>query len=405
MRIVILSFLYPPIVVGGAEKAANLLAEAFARRGDQVTVISLYPEKETITEERNGVQVYRLPLDNIYWPFGGGKEPNVLAKMRWHIKNLWNSKSAKRIGQILDEVKPDVVHTNATTGFSVAVWKEIKKRGIRIVHTLHDYEFLCFHPGLLRNGHTCERQCLDCRIVTLPKKKWSHKIDAVVSVSKAVLATHRRMGYFSGVPGHVIYNIQESLQEGAGESAPRLKNAESKVVTFGFIGALAERKGIGQLLKATTRLSTSDWRLKIAGKGSEDYVAELKRSYPDPRIEWLGFTSAQAFYSAVDVIIVPSIWQDPLPYVVIESFASGKSVICAQSGGLPELATLGKCVMTYPALDVSSLAKLMDQVVLNPSAYLHGGFADEKSREAFSEDSILQQYSSVYANSTPAGTQ
>ena len=43
MRILVISVLYPPIQVGGAEKAAKLLADAFARSADQVVIISLHP--------------------------------------------------------------------------------------------------------------------------------------------------------------------------------------------------------------------------------------------------------------------------------------------------------------------------------------------------------------------------
>lgn len=394
MRITIVNLLYPPIQVGGAEKAVAVLAEALASREHQVTVISLHPGSELDVEIRGRVRVYRLPLDNLYWPFNPGRRQNAVARFWWQIGDIWNEEAARRVGQILDEVKPDVVHTNIVSGFSVSVWKEVKKRNIRLVHTLHDYYLLCFHPGMFRYGRSCQRQCLDCVVMTNVKKRWSHQVDAVVSVSGAVLEIHRKLGYFRGVPGSVIYNIQEIASESNLDS--RRGSGEPHMVVFGFIGALVERKGIGNLLKATARLSSRHWRLVIAGTGAEDYVEELKREYLDDRIEWLGFVTPADFYPMVDVVIVPSIWQDPLPYVVIESFAFGKAVICAESGGLPELALLGKCVKTYPSADVLGLAEEMEKVLSGELERPTGGFADENARNAFSEDVVAESYCSVY---------
>jgi glycosyltransferase involved in cell wall biosynthesis len=398
MRIAILNLLYSPIQVGGAEKAVKLLAEALTARGDQVSVISLHPAERTTVEQINGVRVYRLPLDNLYWPFKAGKRPNPGLRLLWQIVDVWNVRAARRVARILDELRPDVVHTNTLSGFSVSVWNEVKRRNIRIVHTLHDYYLLCIHPGMFRDGKSCDRQCLDCKAMSRMKKDWSHKVDAVVSVSQAVLATHRKCGYFVDVPGSVIYNIQEPAHDRGPSVSPAGAKGDGGLV-FGFIGAITERKGIEHLLKATRLLSNPDWKLRIAGSGSETYVAKLRRSFPDSRIEWLGFASADSFYPSVNVVIVPSVWQDPLPYVVLETYAYGKSLICAQSGGLPELASLGRRVAMYCSTNIESLAQTMDEALANKSEWRDGGFADGRSTQAFAEEVIVRHYRSVYAGS------
>lgn len=396
MRIAILNLLYHPFQVGGAEKAAKVLAEALAARGDQVSVISLLPAEQVTVEHMNGVRVYRLPLDNLYWPFKPGKRANLVSRLLWQIADVWNFRAARRVARILDELQPEVVHTNILSGFSVSVWNEMRKRNIRIVHTLHDYYLLCVHPGMFRNGKSCDRQCLDCRLMSKAKKDWSHRVDAVVSVSQAVLTTHRKCGYFVDVPGEVIYNIQE-ISPTSKSAAPPARAGEENCLVFGFIGALTERKGIEHLLRATKMLTSADWKLRIAGEGAADYIAKLRRIFTDSRIEWLGFSSADAFYPSVNVVVVPSVWQDPLPYVVLEAYAYGKSVICAESGGLTELASLGRRVATYSATDIGCLAKKMDEVLANKSEWMEGGFADEKSTQAFAEEIIVQRYRSIYA--------
>src|ERR1700723_31439 len=128
MKILIISTLYPPHVIGGAEKAAAELAEALVRRGHAVVVVSLHPESSEVVEDRNGVRIYRLPLDNFHWPFGRREKAGILRRLAWHIQEMWNPVAARRIGKILDAEMPDVVNTHNVCGFSLAAWREVKRR-------------------------------------------------------------------------------------------------------------------------------------------------------------------------------------------------------------------------------------------------------------------------------------
>jgi glycosyltransferase involved in cell wall biosynthesis len=165
---------------------------------------------------------------------------------------------------------------------------------------------------------------------------------------------------------------------------------------FGYIGKLSRAKGIVMLLEATRHLSRDDWRLRIAGTGPDEVVGDLKRRFQDPRIEWLGFTDSDAFYVSIDVTVVPSIWRDPLPYVVIESFAAGKAVICSSSGGLPELASLGKRVETYPATDLRALVEALEQALSDKDTWRAGGFKTPASRASFFEATVTGRYRDMY---------
>ncbi|WP_161557402.1 glycosyltransferase family 4 protein [Acidisarcina polymorpha] len=384
--------LYPPFQVGGAEKSVSLLAEALVRSGDEVSVITLHPEKTTVVEEKNGVRLYRVPLYNRFWPFARKEKRNVLLRQLWHTKDMWNREAAREVGRILDEVKPDVVHVNNLLGFSVAVMKEIKKRKIRLVHTLRDYWMLCPKCTIFRNGTTCEKRCLDCKVMSINRKPASQWADAVVSNSDYVLKQHKKHGYFKNVPSSVVYNIADTNMQ----ITPLERDPEDKTLIFGFIGRIEAEKGIDVVLEATSKLSNPNWRLRIAGSGLDTYVANLKRRFTDPRIEWLGFVTAPAFYSSIDVSLIASVWAEPLPRTLIETFAAGKSAICAQSGGIPEIASLGKVVETYPPRDSQALASLMDRALGDVDRWRTGGVLDPKSLEIFSESAITGGYHAVY---------
>lgn len=357
MKVLVLNTLYPPHVVGGAEKSVNLLCEALVRTGIEVVVASLHPENTTRVETVNGVKVYRLPIDNIYWPFDQ-KERSPFLKLQWHLRDIWNGVARHRFSGILQDERPDILHTNNLTGFSVSVWAEASARSLKTVHTLRDYSLLCRRATLFRAGQNCTRRCLDCAMMTLPSKRLSNHVDRLISNSRFLLDRHVSEGYFAGTPSEVIYNIMETVD--LNETPPARREA---TLTFGYLGKIDQDKGIEIVLRATTKLKRPDWKLKIAGRGDERYVAHLKQTFADPRIKWLGFTPVRDVMNQIDVTIISSIWYEPLPRVLIESIAYRRPTICSTAGGIPEIAHFADLIGIYEPTDADALARLMEQAM------------------------------------------
>jgi glycosyltransferase involved in cell wall biosynthesis len=393
MRVLLIGTMYPPYVFGGAEKAIATLAQALVRSGHDVVVLTLHPGASERIEERNGIRIYHLPLDNVYWPFAQRTKPNWLLRLAWHFHEMWNWKAAARVGRILDLENPDVVHTHNIIGFSVAVWYAVKRRGIRLVHTLHDYYLLCPRTTLYRDGKSCENRCFGCRLLTVNRKAASRCPDEIVSVSHFTLDRHRRAGFFDDVASRVSYNIQSTNDE---ILRPVVTDTRSDVLCFGFIGRLDSEKGIEIVLQATRYLVRPGWRLKIAGKGSDAYISRLRRKYTDERIDWLGFASASEFYSHVDVVVIPSQWDEPMGYVCVESLHEGKPLICAKVGGLPEIAQLSKVVAYFQAGNVEELGALMNAALDDQIRWKQNIQPTSLALEHFSEQAVVAEYLSAY---------
>jgi glycosyltransferase involved in cell wall biosynthesis len=392
MRVMIVTALYPPIIHGGSEKAAWQLAEALATGDDDVSVITMHPGKVESTEVVNGVRVYRIPLDNAYWPFGQEVKQPCRKRLLWHFRDMWNSTTAARVGRILDIEKPEVVNSHLIIGFSPAAWHEVSKRGIRLVHTMHDYYLMCPRADMFNNGKTCETRCLQCKALTITRKVSSRSLDSVISVSKYVLDAHKSRKYFPRVPASVIYNIS-ALPE---SEFPSSADSDPDHLVFGFLGRLDEFKGVRTLLEATRLLSRDNWRLRIGGTGLQANLQALKKEFTGPCIEWLGFTNADNYFRSIHISVVPSLWADPLPYVVIESHLHGKAIIHSDSGGIPEAAAFGKKTAVFPAGDAVALAALMNSALADRSAWLQGGFRDSAALDMFSAKTIARKYREVY---------
>jgi len=85
-----------------------------------------------------------------------------------------------------------------------------------------------------------------------------------------------------------------------------------------------------------------------------------------------------------------------LGYVTIEALFAGKSVIASRSGGIPEIATLGRTVRMFPTGEVSALAECLEEALANMGIWQHGGFIKEESKDLFVARTITAAYSARY---------
>lgn len=137
---------------------------------------------------------------------------------------------------------------------------------------------------------------------------------------------------------------------------------------FTFTGRLNPEKGVKELLIAYKNARPSNSKLIIAGSyffGSgmkSDYEIELEKIAKDIRnqIVFTGnieYSDMPKLYHISDIIILPSIWNDPAPLTVVESLTCGKPLITTYSGGIPEYANERNSLI-YPVDDnlISSLS-------------------------------------------------
>ena len=329
MKVVLIGSMYPPYAFGGAEKAIAMLAEALVGRGHDVVVLTLHPGASEKTEERNGIRIYHLPLDNVYWPFTQQAKPNWLLRLAWHLREMWNWKAARRIGRILDLETPDVVHTHNIIGFSVAIWRAVKRRRIRLVHTLHDYYLLCPRTTLYRHGKSCERRCIGCRLLAVDRKATSRVSDEVVSVSHFTLDKHKSHGFFHNAVSRVIYNIQPT----SGDRMPGAVPRQIRRFDFRLHWQNRTGEGIEVVLQATRYLTRPGWRLNIAGNARMPTAAPSGGSMPMKGSTGLALPLPPSFTHcrrSCDFVPVGR----ALAYVFVEGLHEGKSLICGEPAAL-----------------------------------------------------------------------
>ena len=141
MRILHLGMLYPPQVLGGAELSMATLAEAQVRAGHDVAV-ACTTASALVEDARNGVRVFRMPHETRFWAQEWPRHGR--AERLWRKAAMpFNARLRSHFDQVLNLVRPDIVHSHSMVDVSTSLWSAASARGIPIVHTLRDYDLMC----------------------------------------------------------------------------------------------------------------------------------------------------------------------------------------------------------------------------------------------------------------------
>src|SRR5260370_25695809 len=108
------------------------------------------------------------------------------------------------------------------------------------------------------------------------------------------------------------------------------------IVRLGVLGRVSPEKGIEVLLDELRRDSTLKWSLSIGGAGDADYLAKLKATHDDRGVSFLGHVVPADFLQSIDILVVPSKWNEPFGRVIVEAYSHGVAVVGANTGGIPE---------------------------------------------------------------------
>ena len=395
MKVCFINSFYWPEEVGGAERSVRTLAEHLAAQGHQAMVICNGQTRESAMHA--GVRIERLPCSNLYHPLAASAKTAV-QKLLWHTVDSFNPFSQDPVRALLQQFKPDVLHTNTLAGLSVSVWKTARALGIPIVHTLRDYYLLCPNTAMYKNQAPCSpARCASCRVLSTPRISATQQVDAVVGNSRFILNKHLEHGCFSQATHHVIYSAYQAPDHIAARSALTSKPA----ITFGYIGRLARTKGVEMLIEAylQIRRERADLPLKlvIAGRGDADYETSLRTiAGTNANIEFLGQVKPEAFYERVDFPVVPSLWDEPLARVLFESFAHALPVIASTTGGSPELIREGENGWLFEPKEPGALLEKLRLVLAQLNRYPEWSAKALRDAAMFVPQRTLDDYMQLY---------
>ncbi|CCG98817.1 glycosyl transferase group 1 [Fibrella aestuarina BUZ 2] len=313
---------------------------------------------------------------------------SVGGKLIAAFQTLNNRASAERVKEAIARFKPDVIHIhNLFYTASPAVINAAKACNVPVVMTLHNYRLVCASGLLMRPGEIpCER----CLTKTVPldgirfgcfrdSQAQSAQLTAITSLHK-LAHTWQRVDRFITLTDFARQKmLQSSLQlrpeqvvvkpnfvPDLGYTAP-----DQRGDFFLFVGRLSQEKGIDVLLEAAKQVALP---IEIIGEGP--LQAAVEAAAQQGHVYYRGSLPREQVIERMRqcrAIIVPSIWYEGLPTVILEAFATGTPVICSDQGNLNQIVEDGKTGLLFQTGDPQSLSKLLTDVYQTPNTSINWG--------------------------------
>jgi glycosyltransferase involved in cell wall biosynthesis len=354
VRVLMLSSLWPPAVLGGAEVYAEELGRHLRERGHDVGVVTLGVEGDDV--------VAAVPA----WPYRLDQFASQPAWRRaaFHAADLGNVRAMHTLLDAVDRFRPDVVHSHSIQGMSALPLRISSRRLVAHVHTIHDYWLVCQRASMTnREGHSCPTPCQPCRVVTaIHRRELSgHGPQVVLCVSEATAREHMR------IP-EIHDRIRVLRLPDGGRVADHRRPPAAQPV-FGYLGQIAPHKGVLTLMDAFERLPAGQARLRIAGRGSVDGEVAARAKGDVDYVGFVGPDAKQDLLASLDCLVVPSEWREPGALVVSEAKAELLPVIGARIGGIPEVVPPSCIDLLFTPGDVDDLTRALSAFLAAPERY------------------------------------
>lgn len=342
MRLTFVNTLYPPHGAAGAETTLRLLAAQMVDRGHDCNVVTLTPGRQAESGEVDGIPVHYLPLANVFWPHGANK--SAPQRLMFQAIEAYNPVMERRLTVLLRRLAPEVVNFHNLQGFSVSAWSAARRLHIPVVQTLHDYYTACPRSAMWRPGRgNCSSLCTECNVFGKPRRALSGLPDVLTCVSHRVFDRLTSAGAFPRtVTGQQTIRIIRG--NNASDTLPEVDPpVASTPLRLGFIGRLDPSKGLEQLIDVVGRLPDGAVSLRIAGTGKPDYTSALHaRAAAASNVDFVGHAAPADFFPSIDLLVIPSVWEDPFPRVFHEALAYGVPSLVTPLGGLSEAIEHGR---------------------------------------------------------------
>jgi len=424
MKLLFVVHQFFPKYITGTEQYVRAMALAGLQAGHQIDVFALEPDFalappgfKAWRQDYDALPVHRVTVGN------SGLANPVLGEFD-------NPVVGQHFAALLEELRPDAVHFFHVRYLGANLLDIAREAGCGIAVNLMDFWYMCPRVTLLKqDGSLCDgprsadADCVSCAYSDLDAQfelAVSSSLDAVAPPAYAdgilrhtdtlgdlhlaavlradhlaarwqsahrVFAPSRFLADRFAANGFVHPGVRVVSYGVDTEQLDNVEHTEAPGLRIGFIGTLANHKGLHVLIDAFTQVEGDDLSLSIYGRMEDfpDYARDRQhQAAGDKRIVFHGaFDAADraATLSRLDVLVVPSLWYENTPFVVLEALAAGVPVITSRLGGMTEAYVEGESGLSFPPGDSAALAAILAKLGADPDqmARLRAGVGPVKS--------------------------
>ena len=311
----------------------------------------------------------------------------------------------------LEEQQPSVVHVhNFFPILTPAIYDACVESNTPVIQTLHNYRTICPSALLMRDGKLCET-CINhspyhavlhkcyrdsmigsffvANMVAYHRK---HKT-WLTRVNRFVALTHFAKSKFveAGFPADKI-RVKPNFIEDPFKGQKTLPIKQQQAL---FVGRFSQEKGVSVLLEAWQSIQ---YPLQLAGDGPT-FDNCKGQSFTD-YIHFLGSQTSEQVHllmSQAQFLVMPSIWYEGFPMVLVEAFAHGVPVICSRLGGMAEIVEDRVTGLHFEAGNADDLAEKINWLIAHPyECEIMGENARTEYLEKYTPETNYKQLMSIY---------
>lgn len=376
MRILYIVHQFFPESYTGTERFVLNTAKQMQRMGHHVEVL-------TYSRENNNNFLFQDGAMYKSYEFQG---VSVIAvkhkKVPEHIGfNIFDSEISPLLKEIITKENYDVVHIAHPMRLGSAI-KIAALAGLPVVLTLTDFWLMCprgiavTSKGELclnfEKGVKCIENCYGKSFRNKIELRRSEFEELIGSANCVVAATvFLRQIFLINYPDLKIDMIR--FGEDYANVKPNMKNySKDSTITLGFLSTLQPHKGAHVLLEAFKKANMNNLEVKIFGHyfSEINYYKELVDKYNFENVEFCGeykYEDMSQILNDVDLIVVPSIWWENSPLVLLSALAHNVPAIVSNLGGLTEIVKDGENGFIFDAGDAESLAEVLKKICRDPT--------------------------------------
>lgn len=328
--------------------------------------------------------------------------------LRAGLSFIHSREAVRQLERLVAHEKPDIAHLhNIYHQLTPSIIPVLKRHGIKVVLTLHDYKLVCPSYLALCGDEICT--ACDGRHFWQPLARNCQKSRAREMLLALEAEFHKWRGSYEAVD--LFLAPSQFLADLIGRRVSRdkilvLRNGIDLVewqpgaADRGYalyFGRVAREKGIETLLAAHGGLE-SKLPLKIVGTGP--LFESLSARFP--RVEFLGYKTGEELKTLIAdaaFVVVPSEWYENCSMAVLEAMALGKPVIGSRIGGIPEQIENGRTGFLFEMGNREELSEKMQRLTACPELRAVMGLtARRKLEECYSLRRHNDQLFTIYTN-------
>jgi glycogen synthase len=368
MRILLLSNLYPPHVLGGAEIVARDFAAGLEELGHDLAILT---SSYGLSRKQQEGQTWRtLGFTPAAHLDRGRPLWQQLHLVRDYYRFFHSPANVKELQRAIAEIRPDVLYIWEITGLGVnTMLGALGAAKLPVVFHLESYWWQYVRSPETEQTRLRARRLKQALIGAVPALPCTSMIAASEAVKQEYVAADCDPARIE-----VIYNGIDARFLDIPQARRGASDTETRPIELIYVGRLCDEKGVLVLLKALHVLVHEQGReqlhLNIFGDGDAAYIRELHAFLAEKQL-----ASCVTFHGRVPqnvliehydrsgILLAPSLWKEPFGLVIAEAMARGLPVISSNIGGPAEIITHGVDGLLAEPGDELALASTIARLV------------------------------------------